>query len=645
MKKLLSVFLAVCILLSVCGFSAAAEDTADAYSDYPVIIVPGYGASPLFSVNGDGSLGEQVWGWNIIMDRLTEQLKKSFPELLSGAVTLTLGSAKELGEALGNAAAEMLGTLAFNGDGESVYNIAPLPNDPSLCRWDLFEENFDGDLYSEKEIGRTLDDYVPEDRIFNFAVDFRYGAQYNAEKLDEFICRVKDYTGKDKVNLYAVSHGGQVAATYLHRYGDKGDVYNAVLTVPAIGGSYVAYDVLTGSLAAQEDELLLFIENALYLEQDFEMLLKTQPLGFVDDILINMLPGLKQVAGLWESLWDFLPYERYREVFSTVDEEACAGLLAKTTEFHENVMANIGESLRRCRENGINVSIVAGTGNAIVTGSQQNSDAIIHTSGATGAKVAPLGKRFANGYICEGGVCGDPAHDHLSPSMEIDASCAYLPENTWFVDGMFHGMTFNEDYAEELAVRLLLTDTLPDVHADPAFPQFRASENRAYAVYGSFVDSPSGYIDKDSAVYTVKNLSEEYELRILSIYADGLDLRFEGDYGRLLAPGESADFRVTGRIPAVSTARAAVTVTFRLKGSYTPYNHRTFRYTVNNGAPARYDAENPLADRDFTPPVAAVLSEPVVNILQKAGLLEFVSMWFNILLGLLMRIKNLFPAA
>ena len=645
MKKVLSVFLAVCMLLGVCGFSAAAEAAAEAYSDYPVIIVPGYGASPLFLVNEDGSLGEQVWGWNIIMDRLTAQLKQSFPELLSGAVSLTLGSAKELGEALGNAAADMLGKLAFNGDGESVYNIAPLPNDPALCRWDLFEENFDGDLYSEKEIGRTLDDYVPEDQIFNFAVDFRYGALYNADKLDEFIVRVKEYTGKDKVNLYAVSHGGQVTAAYLHRYGDKGDVCNAVLTVPAIGGSYVAYDVLTGNIAAQEDELLLFIENALYLEQDFEMLLKTQPLDFADDILINMLPGLKKVAGLWESLWDFLPYECYREVFSTVDEDACAGLLAKTTDFHENVMANIGESLRRCRENGINVSIVAGTGNAIVTGSQQNSDAIIHTAGATGAKVAPYGKRFANGCTCVGGVCGDPAHNHLSPSMEIDASCAYLPENTWFVDGMFHGMTFNEDYAEELAIHLLLTDSLPDVHADPAFPQFRDSENRAYAVYGTFDRSDSGYITGPVSVYTVKNLSDEYEMKILSISADGLDLRFEGDYNKLLAPGESMDFSVAGNIPAVGASRAAVTVTFRLKNSYTPYNQRTFRYTVNNGAPAQYDAENPLADRDFTPPVAALLSDATVSILRKAGLLEWVNMWFSILLRIILNLKNTFSFA
>ncbi len=640
MKKIVSILLTLCALICVCAPAGAAA--AESAKDYPVIIVPGYGASPLFLQNEDGSLGEQVWGWNIFMDGLLDQLKQKFPAVLTGAVLLTLGSAKQIGATLGQAAIDMLGKLAFNGSGESVYNITTLPNDPALCRWDLFEANFDGDLYSEKEIGRVLDDYVPESQIFNFAVDFRYGAVHNAEKLDEFIGKVKEYTGKDKVNLYAVSHGGQVTAAYLHLFGDKKDVFNAVLTVPAIGGSYVAYDVLTGNLAFDEEELLVFIENALYLEQDFEWLLKMRPLSFVDDILAAMLPGLKQVAGLWESLWDFLPPECLQSAVDTVNAEECAGLIAKTTDFHNNIMANIGESLRAARDNGVNVNIVAGTGSAIVTGSQQNSDAIIHTSGATGAKVAPLGKRFSNGYTCGGSVCTDPAHNHLSPSMEIDATYAYLPENTWFVDGMFHGMTMNEPYARSLAMKLLFTDELADVHTDPAYPQFRASENMAYAVYGEFTNSPSGYIDSGSTVYRVTNRSDAYEMRILSVYADGLDVRFEGDYKNTIAPGESADFNVVGDIPAVSAARAAVTVTFELKKSYTPLNFRTFRYTVNNGAPALYDPAAPFADRDFTPPVAALMTEKTAGLLTDLGLMDWFSMWFNILLRMLMNLRSVF---
>ena len=640
MKKGISVLLALCLLF--CCVSAAFAADVQSETDYPVIIVPGYGASPLFLENEDGTLGEQVWGWNIFADRLLEQVKQKFPQILSGAALLSVGSAKQLGKALGEAAVDMLGALAFNGDGESVNKIVPLPNDPARCRFDVFEDYFDEDLYSEKEIGRAIDDYVPRSRIYNFAVDFRYGAEYNAEKLDAFITAVKEYTGSEKVNLYAVSHGGQVTAAYLSMFAEKGDVNNAVLTVPAIGGSYVAYDILSGNIAFDEEELLVFIENALYLEQDFEWLFKTQPLEFMDDVLLAMLPYLKQVAGLWESLWDFLPYDCYKECFDTVDKTECAGLIAKVTDFHENRMVHFGEALREARALGVNVSIVAGTGHATITGSQQNSDAIIGTAAATGAKAAPYGKRFANGYTCTGTVCTDRTHNHLSPSMELDASYAYLPENTWFVDGMFHGMTMNEGYAHDLAVKLLLTNDLPDVHADPAFPQFRASENMANSVYADFTGGTPGYITAGAKEYVVTNVSEEYDCRIIAIRADGLDITFEGDYRQTLKPGESAVFTVKGEIPAVSAARAAVTVTFQMKNSVTPLNERTFRYTVDNGLAVAYNTNEPYADVDFTTPIADLLPGGAMRLVQKLGLTDWFSLWYSIIAKLIQNFKALF---
>jgi len=632
MKRIISVILCLCMIAGVCSIAFAAETE---YSDYPVIIVPGYGASALFEYNDDGSIGEEVWGWNIFTDRLLEQLKEKFPEVLTGAAALTLGSAKLIGKALGKAAVDMLGKLAFSPNGESIYNVSCLPNNAENCRFDRVKEVFGTDLYSEKEIGRTIDDYIPETQIYNFFVDFRYGAIHNAEKLDEFIQDVKQYTGKDKVNLYSLSHGGQVTATYLSIYGDKGDVDNAVLTVPAIGGSYVAYDILSENISFNEEDLIMFIENALYLEEDYEWLLKAQPLGFVDDIIIEMMPYLRQVAGLWESLWDFLPYDSYTDCFDFIDTDACAGLIEKTSYFHENIMTNFGEALRKCRAYGVNVSIVAGTGHQTITGSRENSDAIIYTAGATGAKVAPLGKRFSNGYMCSGNNCTNKSHNHLSPSMEIDASYCYLPENTWFIEGMFHGMTFNEDYAEDLAIKLLLTDELKDVYTNEAFPQFKYSENMAYTVYGEFNNSVSGYITSDSTQYTVTNISEGHEIKILSVYAQGLDIAFDGDYNLSLAPGESAVFDISGDIPEVGAALASVTVTYKMSDSITPYNFRTFRYTVNNGESVKFDSENTYSDASFAPPINDYLSSFSVSILKKLGVYDWLRMWFDILQKLL----------
>ena len=73
MKKILCILLAVCLLIGIYPAAFAAEN---AYSDYPVIIVPGYGASSLFLENEDGTLGKQVWGWNIFSDMLLDQVKQ-----------------------------------------------------------------------------------------------------------------------------------------------------------------------------------------------------------------------------------------------------------------------------------------------------------------------------------------------------------------------------------------------------------------------------------------------------------------------------------------------------------------------------------------------------------------------------------------
>ena len=87
-------------------------------------------------------------------------------------------------------------------------------------------------------------DRVGAENCFVFTCDFRMGAVECANKLKGFVDAVLEYTGKDKVNILAVSHGGQVSSTYITLYGSEGKVNNAVLTVPAIGGAGIAYDAL-----------------------------------------------------------------------------------------------------------------------------------------------------------------------------------------------------------------------------------------------------------------------------------------------------------------------------------------------------------------------------------------------------------------
>jgi hypothetical protein len=58
----------------------------------------------------------------------------------------------------------------------------------------------------------------------------------------------------------AVSHGGQVAATYLTLFGHKRSVNNDVLNVPAIGGAGIAYDGLRGDVDIDEVTIVRFLK-------------------------------------------------------------------------------------------------------------------------------------------------------------------------------------------------------------------------------------------------------------------------------------------------------------------------------------------------------------------------------------------------
>lgn len=92
------------------------------------------------------------------------------------------------------------------------------------------------------------------------------------------------------MNIFAVSHGGQVTATYLNLFGFKNDVDNAVMTIPAIGGAALAYDLASCNAALDEECLLRFIEHGMRWEEDYDWLVKAQQLGFLDKVINALIP-------------------------------------------------------------------------------------------------------------------------------------------------------------------------------------------------------------------------------------------------------------------------------------------------------------------------------------------------------------------
>lgn len=597
MKKFLSVVLALTLCFCIAAPIASAADTEEVY---PIIIVPGYSSSALYK---DGENGEQVHIWNIQMDKILTRIVVNAAELGIDIGALATGDAKKLADTVGVEFKMMFGDMAYDESGKPVTELHTYHSRAYDTNSKWLNENEDGEYRHEIEIMPYVTENLgdkAEEWTFNFNTDFRRNIVDCAADLDRYIDDVLDYTGASKVNLIAVSHGGQTTATYLALYGEKGKVNNAVMTVPAIGGALLAYDLITNSAKLDEQVLLQFIENGMMFEEDYNWLVKADELGFLDDVIYYLVPYVKDVLGCWGSIWDFMPAEKYEQMKKEYAPEALLGseIIEKSDYFHNEILANMSSLLKKAENAGTNVYIIAGTGWPSVIGTQENSDAIISVNSSTGAVCAPYGSRFNDGYQTLGTICSDDAHNHLSPGMEIDASTAYLPETTWFCNGLFHGMTLKDDYSAELMKMLVETNDHVDVHSFAEYPQFHYSMNVCESVYAEFDTSTPGYITADDTALVITNLSKKNNMRLLSVAVEGMDISFDLSKYMLteIKPRESITVKFSGKLPKESLTTAAIKVSYFMVGSVTPLNDKVFNFTVMNGKAKTYDSENPFVE-------------------------------------------------
>ncbi|MBQ7957611.1 MAG: hypothetical protein IJ279_06190 [Clostridia bacterium] len=582
MKKIISVLLVLVILFTLCVFQTSAEDDI---TDYPIIIVPGYSGSALKYVDENGT-EEHIWGItpDMILGILENTIKNIGKEKPEDTV---------LQDAVGTDFIEWFRKLKILPDGTSLYPLQNYYETPEEgCSANVIKLHPDGQYRHEVEIQDKLAEYVGYENIFNFYNDFRYGAEHCANELDDYIQQVKAYTGKDKVNIYALSHGGQVTATYLALYGYKQDVDNAVLAIPAIGGAGIAYDILTANVNFREEDLLTFIQHGFMWEDDYDWLLKSEALGFVDDLLNDTLvPQAHRFLLYWGSLWDFIPTHLYEDAKKQLlDPVVAAGTIELSDRFHYEILPSMGEKLQECQDKyGMNITIVAGADIPVITGMSENSDAIITLNASTGATCAPYGERFADGYTqvnpCDG-------KNKVSPNMAYDLSTAYLPDDTWVVSGLFHGMVYKDEFTKELIINGVLNDKYENVYSSPDYPQFHATTNPSHTVHASFNNSVEGFADKNDTKFVIKNVCAEDSVKIVAVEFKGCDITVDVNKTDYIAPGESIELDFEGTLPEVGKKVITATLTYVSKGSVTPFGQRTFSFTLLNGENVEYSGKN-----------------------------------------------------
>lgn len=649
MKKLVSLLLAVLLCFSVCSTALAGNYKAEG-NNYPTIMISGYSSSSLRYF--DEETGEEIHAWGNTGDQIMMALEEYKQELiLAAGKFVATGDISPAVEVVATAFNWLFDSLRCNPDGTSIKDISTYLNTAEETNWKYIKENYpNGEHDEEVEMMAVLSEEIGMENVYLFTCDFRMGPVEIAERMRAYIDDVIAHHNKgkaekdkvDKVNLLAVSHGGQTTGTYLTLYGYEGKVNNAVLTVPALGGASLAYDILSNQGKLDEYGLITYIEHGMKWEEDYHILVEAEQLGFVDAIVAELVPQIIDIVRHWQSLWDFIPLEYYEELKAELlDEEINAELIRKSDYMHYEIMSPEGEhyygkGFKKAQDAGTNVYIMAGYNAKSVSGGEVTSDAIIPTAGATGATVAPFGERFADGYKQK----VDTGYYQVSPCMTVDASTAYLPHHTWFVEYYYHGMTVSDPFTNSLLFTLLLSDKSYDAHTMEGYPQFHETTNPSHGVHAMFSDSQEGYLSSEDKTLIVSNCSAINDITVMSINARGIDLDF--DFKPFtLKPGESKEVAFEGEIPKVSAKNFEINISFMNK-TVTPVSDRTFDFTIMNGPSAEYDESKPFVKADMPKELDEVMGEKASDLLKKLGVRNTVATVYNIAVKLVSLVMNLF---
>lgn len=479
-KKIISVIIAVIMIALTCTTVMAEGKKCDC-GNTPVIMVSGFGATTLVKVNDDGS--EEI----------------AFPpdlNLIKNAVTDNLGkiSKDQPLEFPASVVTQILDPVKMNPDGTSYYNLKPVYSSAEDTSLEGFKKNdalkyvpYTGSAFLDME---CIGEKIGDDHVFNFLFDWRISSDEVADQLLSYIEDVLELTGHDKVSIYCLSQGSVCVAQYLYKYADKGYIDNVIFNDPIFEGSDFISDIITGrtEYKLSYGEIIELVENILHTEIDVSFLADILPEGI--DTIVEMgatliiVPMVKDSPAYLEMATK-KDYESILETYYT--EEGNEKLIAEANRTRNGYMADIEGTLRNAEKYGTTVSIVAGSGKTIATGSQFNSDSIVNVDYSCGAYCAEWGTTFPADYVQK----KDIGHNCVSPDRTIDLSCGYLPERTWIINDLFHGMVEWAPNSLALVEKLLYTHELKDAWSSKEFPQFMQSDDPSQNIQAVFADSNS----------------------------------------------------------------------------------------------------------------------------------------------------------
>lgn len=438
-KKILSIFLSLTVIFTICSLAFPSASALEAYTDIPVIYVEGQGTT-LGIKQEDGSY-DKVYGIEIPEGYIEGIVEENIDVFLLAVATQKWD---DFCDVLYEAIAPLYEEIKLDENGEA-------PNG-SRVAWD----------WSKETIKAQTNNGQYEFEQFRYHYDWRMDPLKTAEDLHAYIETVLEVTGQEKVALVGRCLGTCITMAYMQKY-DGAYVADHVLYSSALEGVDFCSKAFCGELELDADGVERFAYDIDMTTNDvMEDLLKsfitvahdTYGLDIALAAINNVIPNIKLMVfprilrdtyASFPSYWAMVSdadYEKAKEVvFYGAEEGKFDNFIKIIDNYHYNVQVPADEILvEQYEELGVDyynitkygVQAIPVTGNA-----DQVSDSFVDiTSASMGAVTGTVTENLSEEYIAQAEANG--LGKYISPDKKIDASTCLFPDQTWFVKNLDH---------------------------------------------------------------------------------------------------------------------------------------------------------------------------------------------------------------
>lgn len=555
----------------------------------PVVVLQGYSGPTLVYANENGEpiidheTGDVVKAWPLDFEKIGQQVIEALPGMMTGKF---IGE-DAIVEALTPILKDALMPLVILEDGTSWQNLTYYPKGAAATQVSALIEKDMKEYIPESIFVEEAVNRVGAENVFGFTFDWRRSQVDYAKALDEYIEEVKEITGSDKVDIMGLSHGGQYGTSYLYYYGDKGNVRNAILANPATGGTTLVSTLLMNEYVDIDlQQIMKFVEYSFDVEENIDWIFRLLSLDNIVSAANRILQDerIQYRASNFPSLLDFIPMDRFNEVVEHVglNPEKNGKIYYDTVKYHTDVHTNtnLADKFAELQKNGVKIGYIVGCGYADCSGVGTNSDILIDTYlSSGGAFCAPFGETFETGYVQQGKICNNPAHYHVSPGFNIDASTGALPDSTWYAVGQGHGQYFNEPYTREIVCEFLWGN-LETVFDDERYPQFNYTQKGADNIYLYFNNTDAGYHSSADTELIIENLSYGSPLRIIGIRINGAELNYDYKINAVIDVSEKYIVKINNVSPETANKPFEIVVSYMIENTTHTIAVKEFSFTA-----------------------------------------------------------------